>query len=107
MRELALTARGLSSGKIHFVTTPWRYSAAYSGRVEWRQGPAKKLFRLIAADQPLPGSKVNDTPPRTKTDTKLSAHVAGMAATINVPYAPEPPTTPHSSGPCAPSWIGR
>lgn len=107
MRELALTARGLSAGQIHFVTTPWRYSAAYSGRVEWRQGPAKKLFRLIAADQPFPGSTVNDTTPRSKTDTTLSARAAGMAASITVPHRSEPPTTPHSSGPCAPSWIGR
>jgi len=108
MSDLALTARGLSSGKIHFVTTPWRYSTAYPGRVEWLKGPAKKLFRLIAADQPLAGSEVKDTPPtaprRTKTDTKPSAHHAGPAATITVPYSPEPPTTtPPSSAPCAPA----
>jgi len=107
MSDLALTAR-LSSDKIHFVTTPWRYSTAYPGRVEWLEGPAKKLFRLIAADQPLAGSEVKDTQPtaprRAKTDTKPSAHHAGPAATITVPYSPEPTTTtPPSSAPCAPA----
>ncbi|CAN7681144.1 LCP family protein [Phyllobacterium sp. LjRoot231] len=86
MRDLALS---LSSDEIPFITTPWRYSTAYPGRVEWLEGPAKKLFRSIAADQPLTSSKVRDTQPtvplRTKTDT--------------VPYFPEPPTT---TAPCTP-----
>ncbi|WP_207795623.1 LCP family protein [Phyllobacterium zundukense] len=103
MSDLALTARSLSSDKVHFVTTPWRYSTAYPGRVEWLEGPAKKLFRLIAADQPLTGSKVRHTQPaaprRAKTDTKPSAHHAGPATTTTVPYSPEP--TPPSSAPCA------
>lgn len=87
MRDLALS---LASDDIHFVTTPWRYSATYPGRVEWLQGPAKKLFRLIAADQPLTSSTITETqstvPPRTTTDT--------------APYVPEAPTT---TAPCAPA----
>jgi len=58
MLDLGLIIRRLSSDQVHFVITPWRYSTTYPGRVEWLQGPAKNLFRLIAADKPLTGSKV-------------------------------------------------
>jgi anionic cell wall polymer biosynthesis LytR-Cps2A-Psr (LCP) family protein len=63
MLDLALATRSLSSDKVHFVIAPWRYSTIYPGRVEWLQGPAKKLFRLIAADKPLTGTKVKPYPP--------------------------------------------
>jgi LCP family protein required for cell wall assembly len=85
MLDLALTARRLSSDNVQFVITPWRYSTTYPGRVEWLQGPAKKLFRLIAADKPLPGTKIRDTqptvPPPTETDTRQYADNAGPATT--------------------------
>jgi LCP family protein required for cell wall assembly len=104
MIDLALAARGLSSDKLYFVTTPWRYSNAYPGRVEWRERPAKKLFRLIAADQPLtdPKDTLPAPPRRAKTDTKPSAHQAGPMTAIAVPLSSErPPTTTSSSAPCA------
>ncbi|MFD0657565.1 LCP family protein [Thermocatellispora tengchongensis] len=52
MRDLAMTARGLTGDRIHFVTVPWRFSTAYRGRVEWLP-QARTLFRSLAADEPL------------------------------------------------------
>jgi LCP family protein required for cell wall assembly len=69
MLDLALATRRLSSDKVHFVITPWRYSSTYPGRVEWLQGPAKKLFRLIAADKPLTGTKVRPNSPEAPPAT--------------------------------------
>jgi LCP family protein required for cell wall assembly len=37
MKDLALSAKGLTAGNIRFVTTPWRYSVSRRGRVEWVQ----------------------------------------------------------------------
>lgn len=51
MRQLAFSL--LSVEHFQFITTPWRYSAAQPGRVEWRATPARKLFRSIANDQPI------------------------------------------------------
>jgi LCP family protein required for cell wall assembly len=69
MLDLALVARNLSSDKVHFVITPWRYSMTYPGRIEWLQGPAKKLFRLIAADKPLTPTKITPGPPEAAAAT--------------------------------------
>ncbi|MBA8903342.1 LCP family protein [Phyllobacterium sp. P30BS-XVII] len=72
MRHLALTA--LSMDTIHFVITPWRYSTAYPGRVEWRERPARKLFQLISADHPvsdaLSTSSKTAEPLRSRTDAE-------------------------------------
>jgi LCP family protein required for cell wall assembly len=65
MRDLALAAIRLSFDDIRFFTTPWRYSITSPGRVEWRQGSARKLFRLIAADQPLTDFDVGSGEPVT------------------------------------------
>ena len=87
MLDLGLITRRLSSDQVHFVITPWRYSTSYPGRIEWLQGPAKKLFRSIAADKPFTATKVRDTQsilPPTK-DT--------------VPYFPEATA---ATAPCTP-----
>ncbi|MBZ9655941.1 LCP family protein [Phyllobacterium lublinensis] len=80
---LAVAARGLSSDSIHFVTTPWRYSAIYPGRVEWVKGPARKLFRLIAVDQPLIPSKAKGVQPAA----------AALPCSVGFPKAPALVTT--------------
>nr|WP_239082049.1 LCP family protein [Microbispora rosea] len=51
MKDLAMSAQGLSAGQIRFVTTPWRYSVTNPGRVEWVQPQANRLFRMVAADR--------------------------------------------------------
>jgi hypothetical protein len=51
MKDLALSAKGLTAGQIRFVTTPWRYSVTNPGRVEWVQPQADRLFKMVAADQ--------------------------------------------------------
>ncbi|MEP7453988.1 LCP family protein [Phyllobacterium sp. SB3] len=52
MMKLALAVRGISFDNIRFLTTPWRDSS-YPGRVELLDGPAKRLFRSVTADQPF------------------------------------------------------
>ncbi|MEW9531647.1 LCP family protein [Microbispora sp. NPDC049125] len=51
MKDLAMSAKGLTAGQIRFVTTPWRYSVTSPGRVEWVQPQANRLFKMIAADE--------------------------------------------------------
>lgn len=53
MIRLALAVRVISSDNIRFLTAPWHDSANYPGRVELLEGPAKRLFRAIAQEQPL------------------------------------------------------
>ncbi|WP_308249945.1 LCP family protein [Sphaerisporangium fuscum] len=58
MKDLALSAKGMAAGNIHFVTTPWRYSLTQPGRVEWVQPQAKQLFQLVATDTKIKGSGI-------------------------------------------------
>ena len=103
MRGLALTL--LSTDNIRFLITPWRYSRAYPGRIEWRQVPARKLFRAIAADKPLAqfGGTVHaepDPPETSPTDTSPVADAAAKpiettdvtSAEQIVPAKPDPCT---------------
>ncbi|EJN02469.1 LCP family protein [Phyllobacterium sp. YR531] len=53
MMELALAVRGISAANIRFLTTPWRDSSDYPGRLELLDGPAKRLFRSIAEEEPF------------------------------------------------------
>lgn len=111
MVDLALTAHGLSSDNTHFVTAPWRYSTTYPGRVEWLAGPAKRLFRLTATDQPPVGFGASHAPPTkssgARADTGSSIRHAGPATTVTAPSSAEAstPTSPPSipctaNGPC-------
>ncbi|MDH2425473.1 LCP family protein [Sphaerisporangium sp. TRM90804] len=58
MKDLATSAQGLAAGDIRFVTTPWRYSLTWPGRVEWVQPQARRLFHLVATDTTLKGSQI-------------------------------------------------
>lgn len=58
MKDLATSAEGLAAGQIHFITTPWRYSVTYPGRVEWVEPQSTKLFRIVAQDRTVAGSGV-------------------------------------------------
>lgn len=93
MIEIALAVRGLSSDHIHFVIAPWRNARGYPGRVELLDGPARKLFRMIAADQPLSEPK----------ETRLAAsQAAGTKTGIRGTDAASasPATTPGSTAHC-------
>ncbi|GAA1017863.1 hypothetical protein Aple_027540 [Acrocarpospora pleiomorpha] len=50
MKDLALSAKGITAGQIRFVTAPWRYSLSSPGRVEWVQPQADRLFKMVASD---------------------------------------------------------
>lgn len=58
MKDLATSAQGLAAGQIHFITTPWRYSVTYPGRVEWVEPQSRKLFQIVAQDRAVAGSGV-------------------------------------------------
>lgn len=77
MRTLAFAVQHLSSDKIHFITTPWHYSIASPGRVEWVERPAKRLFRSIAADQSLMGSEFIRIAPPEPGDVETKPCSAG------------------------------
>ncbi|MGH6862386.1 MAG: LCP family protein [Phyllobacterium sp.] len=86
--DLAFQARRLSPSTISFLVTPWRYSKAYPGRVEWLERQARQLFRLVAADQPLnrSGPEQNrrtaapEAKPRVPSDRLPAASSAHCAA---------------------------
>ncbi|GAA2844594.1 hypothetical protein GCM10010517_00810 [Streptosporangium fragile] len=74
MKDLAVSAQGLAAGQIHFITTPWRYSLTYPGRVEWVQPQSTKLFRIVATDQAIAGSGVKggqSRVPRSKIQVEV------------------------------------
>ncbi|WP_308169843.1 LCP family protein [Acrocarpospora catenulata] len=51
MKDLAMSAKGITAGQIRFVTAPWRYSLTNPGRVEWVQPQADNLFKMVASDE--------------------------------------------------------
>lgn len=51
LKDLLMSAEGLTAGQIRFITVPWRYSVTHPGRVEWVQPQADRLFKMVAADQ--------------------------------------------------------
>ncbi|GAA3443055.1 hypothetical protein Pve01_34100 [Planomonospora venezuelensis] len=58
MKDLATSAQGLTAGKIHFITTPWRYSLTHPGKVEWVEAQSRKLFDIVAHDRPVSDSGI-------------------------------------------------
>ncbi|MEV6981072.1 LCP family protein [Sphaerisporangium sp. NPDC051017] len=74
MKDLADSVQGLAAGQIRFITTPWRYSLAHPGRVEWVQPQARTLFRVVAGDKTLAGADVKGGQtkvPRSKVQIEL------------------------------------
>ncbi|GAA3096820.1 hypothetical protein GCM10017600_01990 [Streptosporangium carneum] len=74
MKDLATSAEGLAAGQIHFITTPWRYSVTYPGRVEWVQPQSRKLFQIVARDIAVAGSGVKggqSKVPRSKIQVEV------------------------------------
>ncbi|WP_460898547.1 LCP family protein [Phyllobacterium sp. K27] len=63
MIKLALAVRVISSDNIRFLTTPWRDSPNYPGRVELLDGPSKRLFRSIAEEQPFNRNDLKQSQP--------------------------------------------
>lgn len=50
MRKLAESAKGMSAGKVKFVTVPWQPYPANPARVEFRQPAAQQLFHSVSND---------------------------------------------------------
>ncbi|QND54746.1 LCP family protein (plasmid) [Phyllobacterium sp. 628] len=98
MIKLALFARGLSPDNIDFIVTPWRYSTAYPGRVEWLESPAKKLFRLIAADEPLSRSATLE--PQLATAREITEESGNTAIPARASPISQPSIAPVPSAPC-------
>lgn len=74
MKDLATSAQGLAAGQIHFITTPWRYSVTYPGRVEWVTPQSRKLFQIVAKDSAVAGSGVKggqSKVPRSKIQVEV------------------------------------
>jgi LCP family protein required for cell wall assembly len=92
-----IARRALSIDQLEFAITPWRYSVIYPDRVEWRQGPAKKLFRLISTDQPVSGSLIKDG----ETASPLPSKVDGET-TLQPDDQTSVTTPPPMPLPCAP-----
>jgi LCP family protein required for cell wall assembly len=88
MKDLAESLRGLSAGKIRFITTPWHYSVSRPGRVEWVQPQAGRLFQIVAKDANLAGVKGGQAKvPRSQVHVELrngtySAGLATQAAAV-------------------------
>lgn len=52
--------QGVGLGNIKFVTTPWVYSTAQPGRVEWTSD-VEELWQVVRDDRPLPREFVDDS----------------------------------------------
>ena len=53
LADLGLGFKGIGLDNIKFVTTPWVYSTAQVGRVEWTQPAVNDLWKLVRDDKPL------------------------------------------------------
>ncbi|MFJ2028007.1 LCP family protein [Streptosporangium sp. NPDC087985] len=89
MKDLATSAQGLSAGQIRFITTPWRYSITYPGRVEWVEPQSKKLFQIVAQDRTVAGSGVKGGQtkvPRSKIQVEVrnGTNRSGLATLVAV-----------------------
>ncbi|QYJ02828.1 LCP family protein [Nocardioides panacisoli] len=54
LAALGAEFQGVGLGNIRFVTTPWVYSTAQPGRVEWTDD-VERLWRVVRRDSSLPG----------------------------------------------------
>lgn len=85
MKDLAESLRGLTAGKIRFITTPWHYSVSQPGRVEWVQPQANQLFRIVAKDAELTGVQGGQAKmPRSKVAVELrnGTYRTGLGAQV-------------------------
>ncbi|WP_246160443.1 LCP family protein [Nocardioides humilatus] len=53
LADLGQGFAGIGLDNIKFVTTPWFYSTAQVGRVEWMQPAVTELWKLVRDDKPL------------------------------------------------------
>ncbi|MGW4426178.1 LCP family protein [Streptosporangium sp. NPDC004631] len=89
MKDLATSAQGLAAGQIHFITTPWRYSVTYPGRVEWVAPQSRELFQIVARDKTVAGSGVKGGQSKVSR-SKIQVEVrngtgrAGLASVVAV-----------------------
>ncbi|MFF5205086.1 LCP family protein [Streptosporangium sp. NPDC000396] len=89
MKDLATSAQGLAAGQIHFITTPWRYSVTYPGRVEWVQPQSRKLFQIVVQDKAVTKSGVKggqSKVPRSKIQVEVrnGTNRSGLASQVAV-----------------------
>ncbi|MCE1178005.1 MAG: LCP family protein [Micrococcales bacterium] len=68
MRQVAQSVKGTGIDKIRFVTVPTEPYPADTNRVQWTKS-ADALWKSIAADEPLPGSKEAKTTAPTASPT--------------------------------------
>jgi LCP family protein required for cell wall assembly len=89
-------------GNIQFVTTPWAYSTAQQGRVEWTS-EVEELWTVIREDRPLPEKFLDDalsaadSPDGSNSPTKEESGEEPNETTEPAPGATDP------ASPAAPS----
>lgn len=88
MIKLALAVRVISSDNIRFLTAPWHDSANYPGRVELLEGPAKRLFRAIAQEEPFNRNDLR------KSEPAITPPAEQMPEQKNTAPAPSPAAIP-------------
>ncbi|TIC88233.1 LytR family transcriptional regulator [Nocardioides sp. GY 10113] len=88
--DLAGSFAGIGPSNVKFVTTPWVYSTAQPGRVEWTP-EVDKLWQLVINDKPLT---------REFVDQSISAadDPEGSSATASETAGPSADATPTDSG---------
>ncbi len=85
MKDLAESLRGLTAGRIRFITTPWHYSVSQPGRVEWVQPQANQLFHIVAKDAEPTGVQGGQAKmPRSKVAVELrnGTYRSGLGAQV-------------------------
>lgn len=60
MADIAGTFQGIGPDRVKFVTTPWVYSTAQPGRVEWTPA-VDRLWSLVVNDRPLTAEFANQS----------------------------------------------
>lgn len=79
LSELGQSFQGIGLDNIKFVTTPWVYSTAQVGRVEWTSD-VNRLWRLVRQDKPLT-EQFEEQAITAADDPQGSGSVTGEAGT--------------------------
>ncbi len=83
MKKLAESVRGMTAGKVQFITVPWEPYAPDPNRIQWREPDADNLFTAIRNDNQVQAEqatrKVNVPPSQVKVRVFNGTTTPGLA----------------------------
>jgi LCP family protein required for cell wall assembly len=87
IEKLASSVKGMSAGKVKFVTVPWEAYPTDPNRIQWAQPQAGELFDAIKSDNQVvapaaPVKKATVPPAQVQVRVENATNTTGLAARI-------------------------